>query len=106
VQFYASWGAYAVYHGKEMIGFAMYEHDQEEGQWWISNLMIAAEHQGRGYGRLATEVLIALMVMEGCKEILVGYADDNEVARRLYQRLGFVEQGLDEEGDMVSRFTV
>ena len=106
VQFYPSWGAYAIYHRDEMVGFAMYEHDQEVDQWWINNLMIAAEHQGRRYGRLATEALMDLMVAQGCKEMLIGYANDNEVARSLYQSLGFVEQGLDEEGDMVARFIV
>lgn len=103
VQFHPGWGAYALYHSDEMVGFAMYEHDEAEGEWWISNLMIAAEHQGKGYGRLAMEALIGLMVTRGCTEILVGYADDNEAARNLYQGFGFVELGLDDEGDMVSR---
>ena len=103
VQFYPGWGAYAAYHDDEMVGFVMYEHDEAEAEWWISSLMIAAPHQCKGYGRLALKSLIALMVARGCTELLVGYAHDNEAARNLYQSFGFVEQGLDEEGDMVSR---
>ena len=68
--------------------------------------MIAAEHQGKGCGRLAIEALTNLMAAQGCTEIMVGYANDNEIARSLYQRVGFVELGLDDEGDMVSRLTL
>ena len=103
VQFYPSWGAYALYHSDEMVGFVMYEHDEPEEEWWVSSLMIAAEHQGKRYGRLAMTALINLIVAQGCTEILVGYSNDNEAARNLYQGFGFVEQGLDDEGDMVSR---
>lgn len=106
VQFYPNWGAYAVYHRIEMVGFAMYEYDEEEDEWWISSLMIAAEHQGKGYGRSVMAAVMELMVSRGCREMLVGYADDNEVARQLYQSMGFVERGIDDEGDMVSRLVV
>ena len=103
VQFYPSWCAFALYNGDEMIGFVMYEHNEAEEEWWISSLMISAEHQGKGYGRLAVKALTEVMVAQGCTEILLGYANDNEAARNLYQSMGFVELGLDDEGDMVSR---
>jgi diamine N-acetyltransferase len=103
MQFYPSWGAYAIYHKDQMVGFVMYEHDQERDQWWISALMIAADHQGKGYGRAALQALISLMMQRGCREILVGYANDNIPARALYSSLGFNKLGLDDEGDMVAR---
>jgi diamine N-acetyltransferase len=103
VQFYPSWGAYAIYHEDQMVGFVMYEHDQEQEQWWISNLMIAADQQGKGYGRAALQELMARLRQMGCREIWVGYANDNHPARALYAGLGFVEVGLDDEGDMMAR---
>ena len=105
VQFYPDWSAYALYHDDKMVGFTMLEFNQDE-PWWISSLMIAAEHQGKGYGRLATAASINLMVTRGCAEILIGYANDNVVARNLYQGFGFVELGLDDEGDMVARLQI
>jgi diamine N-acetyltransferase len=102
-QFYPGWGVYAVYHQDQMVGFVMYEHDPEQGEWWISNLMIAAGHQGQGYGRAALQVLIPQLRQKGCRELWVGYASDNEAARRLYRSLGFTEVGLDDEGDRVAR---
>lgn len=103
MQFYPSWGAYAIYYKDQMVGFVMYEHDQEQDKWWISALMIAADHQGKGYGRAAVQALIPRMMQRGCREIWVGYADDNIPARALYSGLGFTEVGLDDEGDMVAR---
>ncbi|HEY0735492.1 MAG TPA: GNAT family N-acetyltransferase [Herpetosiphonaceae bacterium] len=103
MQFYPAWGAYAISSGEQMVGFVMYEHEQEQDEWWISALMIAADHQGRGYGKAAIRELIAVMQQKGCREVLVGYADDNRVARVLYHSLGFQEIGLDDEGDMVAR---
>jgi RimJ/RimL family protein N-acetyltransferase len=48
-------------------------------------------------------MLVPLMEKKGCREIWVGYADDNIAARALYQGLDFEEVGLDDEGDMVAR---
>ncbi len=102
VQFYPSWDARAIYHKDQMVGFVMYEHDEEQDQWWLSALMIAAEHQGKGYGRAALQTLIPLLMQRGCRELWVGYANDNSPARALYSGLGFTEVGVDDEGDMVA----
>lgn len=102
-QFYPGWGVYAIYHQDQMVGFAMYEDDDEQDDWWISALMIAADHQGKGYAKAALKVLLPLMRKKGCREIFVGYANDNVAARALYHGLGFREVGLDDEGDMVFR---
>ena len=103
VQFYSGWGAYAIYNRDQMVGFVMYEDDEEQEAWWISALMIAADHQGKGYGKAAVQALVSLMKQKGCREIGVGYAHDNLPARALYTSLGFNEIGLDDEGDIVAR---
>lgn len=102
-QFYSGWGAYAIYTGDRMVGFVMYEDDEDQDGWWISSFMIAAEEQGKGYGKAALQSLIALMQRQGCREIWVGYVNNNGAARALYQSLGFQEVGLDDEGDMIAR---
>jgi diamine N-acetyltransferase len=103
VQFYPGWGAYTIYHGDQIVGFVMYEDDEEQDEWWISSLMIAASHQGKGYGKAAIQTLMHLLKQKGCREIRVGYANDNHAARALYKSLGFTEAGVDDEGDMVAR---
>jgi len=105
VQFYPDWAAYAIYAGDQLVGFAMIEGNEAEA-WWISSLMIAAEYQRQGYGRLALAALVDLVITQGCTELLVGYANDNTAARQIYQQSGFVELGLDEEGDMVAQLNI
>ncbi len=102
VQFYPTWDAFAIYIDEEMVGFVMVEDDYEQEAWWISSLMVAAEQQGKGYGKAAVHTLLPLLRKRGCPEIWVGYADDNLAARALYRSLGFAEFGLDEDGDMVA----
>ena len=102
VQFYPTWGAFAVYADAQMVGFVMYEDDYEQEAWWISSLMISADQQGKGYGKGAVQALLTLLDDAGCREIWVGYADDNLAARHLVQSVGFTEFGLDEDGDMVA----
>jgi diamine N-acetyltransferase len=103
VQFHPGWGAYAIYYEEQMVGFVMYEDDEDQDEWWISALMIAADHQGKGYGKTAVQVLFPILMQKGCTSIWVGYADDNLAARVLFIGLGFKEIGLDDEGDMVAK---
>ena len=102
-QFYPGWGAYAIYDEDQMVGFVMYEDDEEQDEWWISALMIAADHQGQGCGEAAVQSLFPLLRQKGCTSIWVGYTTNNLAARRLFTRVGFKEVGLDDEGDMVAR---
>lgn len=102
-QFHPGWGAYAIYFEDQMVGFVMYEDDEDQDEWWISALMIAADHQGKGYGKTAVPVLFPILLQKGCTSIWVGYADDNVAARALFSGFGFKEVGLDSEGDMMAR---
>lgn len=99
-----TWTPLAIYAGEEPVGFAMYGHDPEADRWWIIRFMIGAGQQGKGYGRVALQALIALMVeRHGCRQISLGYVPGNAVAARLYARAGFVPTGEIEDGEIVVR---
>jgi diamine N-acetyltransferase len=99
-----SWTPLAIYAGDALVGFALFGRDDETGRWWIMRYMIDAQHQGRGYGTAALPVLIDLMVEHhGCGEIFLGYDPDNDVAERLYARMGFVPTGELVGGEIVAR---
>jgi diamine N-acetyltransferase len=90
----------AVYAGEDLVGFAMYGKHPDTGAWWVIRLMIAQEHQGKGYGRAAMETLLDLMVERtGCAEITTSFVPDNTVAAALYESLGFVPTGEEEDGE-------
>jgi diamine N-acetyltransferase len=99
-----SWTPLAIYAGEDLVGFAQFGRDDETGRWWIMRYMIDAQHQGRGYGTAALPALIDLMVeRHGCGEIFLGYEPSNDVAERLYARVGFVPTGEMVGGQIVAR---
>ena len=66
--------------------------------------MIDKSHQGKGHGESAMREIIEQISKEpDGNEILICYQDGNEVARRLYAKLGFVEQEIDAEGKVTAR---
>ena len=94
----------AVYAGDDLVGFAMYGQHPSTGAWWVIRLMIAPEHQGRGYGRAAMETMIDLMVERiGCEEIVTSFVPGNTVAAALYDSLGFRLTGEEEDGEPLLR---
>ena len=94
----------AVYDGEEMVGFVMYGWDEEEGCHCLARLMVDKNHQGKGYGRAATEAVIERLRAEpGCRQIVLSVNPANANARALYESLGFVKTGEVSYGEDVMR---
>jgi diamine N-acetyltransferase len=61
----------------------------------------------RGLGRAAIHALLDLFRVEPSIEtVWISYVPKNEAARRLYAQLGFVETGLDDNGEMQARLVL
>lgn len=101
----------AIYDGATMVGFVMYARNEDEEPsgppepgYSIWRLMIDQRFQGRGYGREAMRLLIDRIRAEpGGTDIAISYEPENDVARKLYASLGFVESGEQDEGETVAR---
>ncbi len=92
----------AVYAREDLVGFAMYGQDPDDGNWWIIRMMIDERFQARGYGRGAMTALVALMREEHqCESIRLGVDPANVGAIRLYQSLGFRDTGEVHYDEMV-----
>ncbi len=92
----------AIYSGDTMVGFIMYCFDTESGTGHIDRLMVAADHQRRGYGRAAmTEVIDRLRNTSGCLRIRTSFEPTNTVADALYHSLGFHRTGEVDNGEIV-----
>jgi len=103
----STWTPLAIHAGDQLVGFAMFGRDDETGRWWIMRYMIDADYQGRGYGTAALPGLIDLIVeRHGCSELFLGYEPSNEVASRLYARMGFAPTGEMTGGEIVARLDI
>ena len=61
------------------------------GAAFLWDIVIEPEHRGRGYGRDALEALEPLVRALGYDSIRLHVFGDNDVARRLYRAVGYVE---------------
>ena len=87
--------------GDRVVGFLMYEAEDDEAR--IYRFMIDRAHQGQGYGKAALrEVLDEIMGLGHISHVSICYEPGNEAARQLYRAAGFVEEGLDEDGEMIA----
>ena len=99
----------ALYAENKPVGFAMYCIDESDREYWIYRLMIDQRHQGRGYGRAAMLLLIDRIRSEMDEQrhrIFISFEPENEVAKSLYESLGFVPDGRVEYGEIVYRLEV
>lgn len=86
---------YAIYFEGKVVGFLMYNTIQEElDGYWVFRIMVGKDYQGKGIGKIATELMILEMVkLPNATKIIVGYHPGNLGAHHLYSSLGFVDNG-------------
>lgn len=96
----------AIFAGATPVGFVMYASMQSlglAGEYMICRLMIDKNHQKKGYGRQALGKTIAqISALPESRKIKICYKPDNPVAKDFYASFGFVETGLDEDGEMIA----
>lgn len=97
----------AIYDGELMVGFLMYGYDPQEKEHWIIRLMVDEEYQGQGYGRAAMHKLIEIFQDKpDCNEVFISFEPINNVARKLYSDLGFIDTGRVEYGETVYKLAL
>ena len=100
----------AVYAGGRVVGFLMYdagEPDDEPREALIYRFMIDRNHQGKGYGRAALALAIdEIRAIGGVSKISISYMPDNPTTKPFYASFGFVEAGVDEDGEMIAELTL
>ena len=102
-QFWAGSKSCCIYHGDELVGYALYNldyDDQQHWRMWVGRLMIAETQRGKGYGRAALQEIMAEARRQGCREAALSTHPDNLKAIKLYESLGFHAAEMD-DGEMV-----
>ena len=96
---------YGIYDENLPVGFLMigYNYAYLRTQGYIIRLMVDEKYQGKGYGRFAMNwTLNHFRMNERVKAIGISYEPENDVARKLYASLGFVETGEISYGEVVA----
>ena len=105
-QFLSGFSSMAIYQEASMIGYTLFGVDSDDQNYWIYRLMIDQQYQGIGYGALAVQVILnQIQNRTDCTAFcLIGYHPDNGAAKRVYEKAGFVEEGLAPRGEMIAKY--
>ena len=88
---------FAVYDGREVVGFIMMGYYEVKHYYTLWKLLIDRNHQHKGYGRKALELGIAFLKDRfHVSEIYTGVSLGNSTAKALYLSVGFRQTGLEE----------
>ena len=84
--------AFLIYADDTAVGMGLYYDIDRVDSFFLSQLFIDCRYQGRGYGRLATELVLRLLKEDGkFPRVRLCCIDGNRVAMDLYTKLGFRE---------------
>lgn len=92
----------AIYNDEVLVGFTMYCLDADDKEYWIYRLMVDSKFQSKGYGKAAMEKLIDRIKED--KEhhmIYLSFEPENDLAKKLYEKLGFQADGRVIDGEVV-----
>ena len=97
------WTIKAIYADDAMVGFAMYVLDPEvEHELYLCRFMVGELFQGKGYGTAALGILRAeAEATPGIQRMKLSTRPDNANGIRVYERFGFVDTGVLDDGEEV-----
>lgn len=105
---YSEWNPVAIYNDDTIIGFAMYGSFGPNKDTWIDRILIDKKYQGNGYGRIAMNKLIDI-VLEKYKvnTIYLSIIPGNKAAYNLYKSIGFKYMNeKDENGELLFKYEI
>ncbi|MEN9923842.1 MAG: hypothetical protein RIS09_1356 [Actinomycetota bacterium] len=71
---------------------------------WLWRLLVDKSHQGFGVGRFVVETVLTRYREMGCNRVLVSWAPKEGNAGDFYKKLGFLETGELNDGEIVAEF--
>jgi diamine N-acetyltransferase len=100
---------YGIYDDDIPVGFLMigYNYSNQTTQGFVIRLMVDEQQQGKGYGTFGMQwILDHYRKDERVRRIGISYEPGNDVARKLYASLGFVETGEIFDGEVVAELQI
>ena len=94
--------AYVIYNDDLPVGMALYYDCDELNAYGFSQFFIDDRYQGNGFGIEAARQILEMMKNDGkYDKVFLCYIDGNEVAKNMYEKLGFHLTGECDEDEIV-----
>ena len=95
---------FAIYNDDTIVGFMMLDEDLEERRLTIWRILFPVEHANRGYGTEAVSLIVKLARDSGKYDFMtLDYVPGNDIARHVYEKIGFQPTGEINNGEIVMR---
>jgi diamine N-acetyltransferase len=86
------------------VGMALYYDCDELNAYDFSQLFIDERYQRNGYGKAAAKLLLEKMKADKkYSEVVLCYIEGNDIARKMYEDLGFYHTGEVDDDEIVMR---
>lgn len=87
------------------VGFIMCaDPTEQQKDPWLWRLLVDKSHQGSGVGRFAVQSVLTRYRQMGCARVLLSWAPVEGNASSFYKKLGFLETGEIQYGEVVAEF--
>ena len=97
----------AIYADETPVGFLMLSDQPDKGEYYLWRFMVDAEHQGKGYGRRALELLIEhVKTRPNAKELFLSHVPGPGSPEGFYHELGFEHTGEQAGEELVMKLTL
>ena len=94
--------AYVIYNDTLPVGMALHYDCAELNAYDLSQLFIDERYQGNGFGIEATKQILDKMKSDSkYDKVMLCYIDGNEVAKNMYEKLGFKLTGDRDEDEII-----
>ena len=100
---------FGIYAEGKLVGYVMVIYDYDVPEYDIWHMMIDESMQGRGYGGAALDRVLDYIRAKpfgDSNRVALTCNKDNPVARRLYERKGFVATGVEDEDEIELALTL
>ncbi|MYE88861.1 GNAT family N-acetyltransferase [Candidatus Poribacteria bacterium] len=97
----------AIYADETPVGFLMLSDQPDKGEYYLWRFMVDAQHQGKGYGRRALELLIEhVKTRPNAKEFFLSHVPGPGSPEGFYRQLGFEHTGEKAGEELVMKLTL
>lgn len=100
---------HAIYNDDEPVGMIMQNDYNENGKksCVLTELMIAEQYQGKGYGKEALQLWISMIKNENKYDsIILCYIEGDKIAENLYLNMGFYHTGDVDEDEILMEYNL
>ena len=94
---------FGIYIEEKMVGYIMVIYDYDIPEYNIWHMMIDEKHQGKGYGKLALNQVLAYIKTKpfgDSDRVALTCNIENEKALKMYRQMGFSETGVLDEDEV------